>query len=490
MPEIVFDSERNPFYRDTDGCWLPYNGPLPLSIHTEKQQFSQAQHPAMPPPGGTPIVPRDARRDGPDSPIEHAFQEQYSFSLRPVSAPGPSVHPFPGSVIDPALVALPGGPDLDLTHGPTIAKARGLKAAEKARSELIRREKKRERYSDSEDESEPARKRGRPAGAGNYGKEDVKALFDLIEAELPVGQKGWKVIHRSFNKWARAQGRPKRSPKSLESKYKQYLKIKKPTGSATCPPEVKRMHELEDLINQRVGTRDLSDSEFDDGDSDPGPSDNDLEVVDGPVRTAVARRAPTPPLRLFDPDAQKAREEACSQRSFENTQIFTLSQQLRDSQAIAEGLRTQNTVLQNRIHDLERAHERDELKLELLQFTRGGGGGDGGGGGGGEQGFSRPRRRSYFKNVPGVERVRGKIIRRTRSTKTEIPAMMTPTSTLALAPVTLPPTVQLVVVALRLRVLLASTGSHPHLRAERHHIALLTRVCFLPLSPAMLWSSR
>jgi hypothetical protein len=37
--------------------------------------------------------------------------------------------------------------------------------------------------------------------------------------------------------------------------YFQYLRQKKPTGSASCPPEVKRVHEIEDLTNQRVGTR-------------------------------------------------------------------------------------------------------------------------------------------------------------------------------------------------------------------------------------------
>lgn len=165
--------------------------------------------------------------------------------------------------------------------------------------------------------------------------------------------------------------------------YLQYLRQKKPTGDAVCPPEIKRAHELEELINQRVGTRELSDSEFDDR-SDANSSDDDVEV------TAVARRAPTPPLRrkargsgvdlagtlarAFDPAAQKARDDMRAQRTSENTQIMTVNQQLRDAQAVVEGLRAQNTILQNRVHDLERACDRAELKLEMVQMTQGRGG--------------------------------------------------------------------------------------------------------------------
>jgi hypothetical protein len=40
----------------------------------------------------------------------------------------------------------------------------------------------------------------------------------------------------------------------------QYLRQKKPTGSGSCPPEVKCAHEIEDLINQCVSTCELSNS--------------------------------------------------------------------------------------------------------------------------------------------------------------------------------------------------------------------------------------
>jgi hypothetical protein len=169
-------------------------------------------------------------------PFIHVLQGQYQFSLRPVQSntvPHPipiqsntSQHPIP---IDPTLLALPDGPDLDLSHGPTIAEAIGLKRAEKVggarrkgKERADPKGKKRQRASSgSDDDSEPATKRGRPAGSGNYSKDDVTALFDIIGKELPVGQKGWKVVRKRFNKYARLNGRPARAGNALENKYKQ-----------------------------------------------------------------------------------------------------------------------------------------------------------------------------------------------------------------------------------------------------------------------------
>jgi hypothetical protein len=60
--------------------------------------------------------------------------------------------------------------------------------------------------------------------------------------------------------------------------------------------------------------------------------------------------------QAFEPAAQLARDEQRAQRALENTQLITISQQLRDSQGIIEGLRTQVTQLQARIHALS-VHE-------------------------------------------------------------------------------------------------------------------------------------
>ncbi|KAJ7845880.1 hypothetical protein B0H13DRAFT_1908145 [Mycena leptocephala] len=53
--------------------------------------------------------------------------------------------------------------------------------------------KKRQRASSGSEDNEPAPKRGRPAGSGNYNKEDTSKLFVLIEedarrSEGPAGQ--------------------------------------------------------------------------------------------------------------------------------------------------------------------------------------------------------------------------------------------------------------------------------------------------------------
>ncbi|KAJ7788518.1 hypothetical protein B0H14DRAFT_3892410 [Mycena olivaceomarginata] len=316
-----------------------------LSSKVVTQQALQER--PTPQPSHVPV--NDLSRGGPSSPIEHAFADQpeYQFTLRPVQN--------------------------GTSDGPTIAKAIGLKRAEKVggsrrkgKERADPKGKKRQCASSGSDNDsdEPVAKRGRPHGSANYGKDNVRKMFDLVAELPPVGQKGWKEVERRYNKWAKQNGRAERPPKALENKRTSTSRQKKPTGSASCPPEVKRVHEIEDLINQRVGTCELSDSEFDDR-SENGSSDDDIEVVE---RTAIARQV------------QRDRDEARARRSFENTQILTLSQQL------------------------QRALERAELRNEMMGFS------------GGHRGRSprRPRRshplgyRSH-KRDSGLERVGGKI---------------------------------------------------------------------------------
>lgn len=45
-------------------------------------------------------------------------------------------------------------------------------------------------------------KRGHPQGARNYLQEDLKALLDAVQEELPLGQHGWQNIHAKYIKWA------------------------------------------------------------------------------------------------------------------------------------------------------------------------------------------------------------------------------------------------------------------------------------------------
>lgn len=139
-------------------------------------------------------------------------------------------------------------------------------------------------------------------------------------------------------------------------------------------------------MNEHIGTRDIGDSDIGGGDS----SDDSVEVLNpgiSKLHSAIARRAPTPPLRrnsrlnapelvaklanTFDPEIQCSMHEERSQRSFQTTQLMTLTQQLHDAQAATEALR-------NCLAEVECARDRAELKLELVSpvpFTGYGGNG-------------------------------------------------------------------------------------------------------------------
>ena len=63
--------------------------------------------------------------------------------------------------------------------------------------------------------------RGRATGAHNYSSEDIDALFDILEEYLPLGGHAWNTAGDNFNTWAQENGRPSRTAKSLELKFKQ-----------------------------------------------------------------------------------------------------------------------------------------------------------------------------------------------------------------------------------------------------------------------------
>ncbi|KAJ7258322.1 hypothetical protein C8J57DRAFT_1472431 [Mycena rebaudengoi] len=329
--EIQYNCTGRPWFRDTDGQWRVYTEP--------------SMKPSLP----------QAPLQGPAVPAQSAVQHSATYNFS-----GPSAHPPHTSIhLDPRfLPPLPPSDDHDLYEPPAIAKSRGLQAAPKV------------------------------ADSRNFEPEDTNTLLDIVQKELPLGPKGWASIHKRFSKWAHKNSRPDRAGKSLETKYKQLLKTKKPTGDAICPPEIKRAHRIEEMINQRAGTHDLSDSEFDGGHA--SSDDISTEILDSSssrVHTAVAHRALSPPLRrngrmnapdlvnklshAFDPEAQKARDAERSQRSFQATQMLSLTQQLCDAQAANEGLRNQITIMQGHTHDVERACDRAELRLEMVEGANG-----------------------------------------------------------------------------------------------------------------------
>ncbi|KAJ7031407.1 hypothetical protein C8F04DRAFT_1363935, partial [Mycena alexandri] len=312
--------------------------------------------------------------------------------------------------------------DPDLSDGPTIAKSRGLKPALKVGG--ARQKGKRKQRDDEEDGSEmeerPSKRGpGRPAGTSNFSKASTNKALDLVEKLLPTGPKAWAHLTTRFNKWAVRHGEPERPGKSVESRYKTLLKYKKPTGNPHCPGEVKRAHRIEVMINQHVDTRELSDSDLGGAaneDNDHDSSDDSIEILpssSSTTRTAVARRAPSPPLRrarlnapelvdklskAFDPAVQKARDNDRANHSFQTTHMLALTGQLRDSQTSNDNLRRELTAMQNRLHELERARDRAEMRLEFSQGPT-------------LAPADLPARPSgsRFKDVPGVVRVNGHV---------------------------------------------------------------------------------
>ncbi|KAF8150286.1 hypothetical protein K438DRAFT_1865897 [Mycena galopus ATCC 62051] len=377
LPVIQYDANGIPWLCDPNGNWviasafLPKQGPAFPASSTVAQSAAQAS--------------------------------SFNFSSGPHASGSNKAY---SAYIDPRLLPqLPDNDDLDLTDPHTIAKARlGNPAPKDPKG-------KKHRYSSDSDngtsDGERAPKCGRRKGSSNFSREDVTKLLDCVEKHLPLGQKGWKAVQSDFRKWASGSGRLERDVKSLETKYKLLLKTKKPTSKANCPPEIKRAHHIEGLINHRADTRELSDSEFDAG------SDDNIEVLDPPaaVCTAIAHHTPSPPLhrksrmnapelvdklsRAFDPEALKSRNDEHAQQSFQTTQIFTLSQQLRDAQATIEALCTQMTIMQNHTHVVECAHNRAEMRLEMH--------------GDGVAGPSKPVHCSQFKGRSDVQRVDGHV---------------------------------------------------------------------------------
>lgn len=171
-------------------------------------------------------------------------------------------------------------------------------------------------------------------------------------------------------------------------------------------------------MDDKVGTRDLDNNELIDANDDADDADNTDNNDDDPISISsdddkdetpptkpslkkglvkqepglasqgpVARRAasgclttpirPTPrtsrvaPLeflntitRSLDPRVQAARDEEWTARSLQTTQLFSLTSQLRDSQATLEDLR-------NRLSTAERRADHAKLELRVERMTRG-----------------------------------------------------------------------------------------------------------------------
>ncbi|KAJ8588986.1 hypothetical protein M405DRAFT_881852 [Rhizopogon salebrosus TDB-379] len=399
-PELHYDDAGNAYARNNYGAWEPHPG----VCQTITSQSFRMEHMGPQPcltyrPTGTYTLSTPAEfnsGEGTPPPMP-------SGSRLPLRRAG-------NEVIDPVLIPLPDTSDKDLIHPSAIADACGYIPAAKTAGSRRKvkaatdkgkgkenlgyvNPRKRSREDATADDDDTMRtRRGRPNGSNNYSSLDKKILLNMVEEELPLGQRGWQAIYLKFSQWAKANGRPERKVTSLETKFKQLVKTTKPTGNGVCPPEVKRAHQIDGLINERAGTRDLNDTDFDANDDDSWTVMSDHDDPDNtspPVQhTAVARstprtEAPAPRrnargvatdllTRLsgaFDPAAQRTRDEDRANRSLATTQLLTQSQQLRDSQAVVESLRTQLFDLRTRLYDVERERDKAELRIEMMQMS-------------------------------------------------------------------------------------------------------------------------
>ena len=142
------------------------------------------------------------------------------------------------------------------------------------------------------------------------------------------------------------------------------------------PEYVYQAHEIEDAMNEKAGTRDLDDddiadevveisSDDDDEDDEPPKPPPSSKKASGPIKKEsndnsgpVARRATSDRIAqprqsrnaganllatlsgALDPATQAARQEERAARTFQTSQLFSVSAQLREAQNLVESLRT------------------------------------------------------------------------------------------------------------------------------------------------------
>ncbi|KAG1739693.1 hypothetical protein EDB19DRAFT_1589526, partial [Suillus lakei] len=300
--------------------------------------------------------------------------------------------------LGPAQIPLPDSPDRELHDPMAIAGARGYvpvvstagachKTAAKANKGNGKENTKHapkcaHAAEDNKDDPRPRAKHSRPSGSNNYSVTDIQVLLDFVKDEHPLGQKGWQVIHLKYSEWARKHECPPHKAMLLETKFKQVInKNHKPTGDGICPPDVTHAHEIDALINERVGTCNLNDSDF-----NANNSHDDLCNITSPIKHmkvthATCTDAPVPHCQgaaasklltgisgASDPAVQEAQDEQCANRSIANTQLLTQVQQLQDMNVVTEQLCTQLYDLYSKLYSVEHECDLSQLRVEMMQM--------------------------------------------------------------------------------------------------------------------------
>ena len=94
-------------------------------------------------------------------------------------------------------------------------------------------------------------KRSSRADVQNYSSEDTNALLDLAELHTPLGHNHWAMVAEGFKAFSIENDRPFRDLDSLRNKFDKLCNSKQPTGSADCPPAVRRAKKLLATSNVR-----------------------------------------------------------------------------------------------------------------------------------------------------------------------------------------------------------------------------------------------
>jgi hypothetical protein len=258
---------------------------------------------------------------------------------------------------------------------------------------------------------------GRRPGSTNYSDNEVDAPLDLIAEELPVGGKGWGVVGARLRDAARTgSGFPVRSDASLKVKFRQVwellayfmcfaeqllqiLNIPRPTGKGECPDFVERAHQLNDLIQSKIGSRKLADDEIvdsEDSDDPASESGNESDMaddedpreapptltpsasqpapcvrtvrVDTPLQSRLSntngRKPTTRGLDLLTSMSEALDPQNIAQRESERTSMMFYQQQLLV-------LQNQNFSPQTQLNQSERRRNIAERKADRLEYKLG-----------------------------------------------------------------------------------------------------------------------
>ena len=179
------------------------------------------------------------------------------------------------------------------------------------------------------------------------------------------------------------------------------MKTRKPTGDAECPPEICRTHEIDHMIQSKIGSRDLEDGEIADVDDDDGScSDDEMSDVFNPPEDdnragPVPRHQPIPRVRTtraeaslpsqesvrqpsskgadvlekisrtFDPEVQSRREADRASSMFQSQQLLLLQSQVRDLNTTVLSLRNQLDDAERRRIDADRRADRLQNQIDI-----------------------------------------------------------------------------------------------------------------------------